>query len=414
MIEKIFAAIDLFAKYVGKTVVLTIRQSKGAMANGLILTQYSYDAAGTRQSVSHSVPVVTGSVPSGSELPPVLQLQTTRRDYVGSCILQYYQLERILIPGGYIDADGKYYFYHTDYQGNNRAVVDAEGYVAQRTDYYPYGLPMRQKSADAQPYKYSGKEFDPINGLNTYDFHARVYNPDKSVFGSPDFHAFDYPEQSVYSYCGGNPILFIDPNGMDTHHYDANGNYMYTESNDEYDSVVLHINGALEESERMAYGTIEDVWRWKSADGGYYDYLKVRGDDNAKMLFEFFVNNIGLEYMLFQCGLKGSAGINYLATSHKKERDSAGPFLFHGQLINGYCIRRIIHNHPSKFLFPSQTDLDSANNISAIMPKVEYYIYTIVSWPGNIHYRKYDSKTEHHKLTPDEKEYLHKGILYKK
>jgi len=92
MIEKIFAAIDLFAKYVGKTVVLTIRQSKGTMANGLILTQYSYDAAGTRQSVSHSVPVVTGSVPSGSELPPALQLQTTRRDYVGSCILQYYQL----------------------------------------------------------------------------------------------------------------------------------------------------------------------------------------------------------------------------------------------------------------------------------------------------------------------------------
>ena len=186
MIEKIFAAIDLFAKYVGKTVVLTIRQTKGAMANGLVLTQYGYDAAGTRQSVNHTVPIFTGSAPSDSELPPVLQLQTTRRDYVGSCILQYYQLERILIPGGYIDANGKYYFYHTDYQGNNRAVVDAEGYVAQRTDYYPYGLPMRQKSADAQPYKYSGKEFDPINGLNTYDFHARVYHPAAIFWQRPD------------------------------------------------------------------------------------------------------------------------------------------------------------------------------------------------------------------------------------
>ena len=214
MIEKIFAAIDLFAKYVGKTVVLTIRQSKGTMANGLILTQYSYDAAGTRQSVSHSVPVVTGSVPSGSELPPALQLQTTRRDYVGSCILQYYQLERILIPGGYIDADGKYYFYHTDYQGNNRAVVDAEGYVAQRTDYYPYGLPMRQKSADAQPYKYSGKEFDPINGLNTYDFHARAYNPAAIFWQRPD--PIDYLDESVspWVFCRANPIMYYDFSGQ--------------------------------------------------------------------------------------------------------------------------------------------------------------------------------------------------------
>ncbi len=192
---------------------LTIRQSKGAMANGLILTQYGYDAAGTRQSVNHTVPIFTGSAPSDSELPPALQLQTTRRDYVGSCILNYYQLERILIPGGYIDADGKYYFYHTDYQGNNRAVVDAEGYVAQRTDYYPYGLPMRQKSADAQPYKYSGKEFDPINGLNTYDFHARVYHPDKSVFGSPDIYDGIFPHISPYCYCLSNPISFIDRDG---------------------------------------------------------------------------------------------------------------------------------------------------------------------------------------------------------
>ena len=207
-------------------------------------------------------------------------------------------------------------------------VAHRQGAVAQRTDYYPYGLPMRQKSADVQPYKYSGKEFDPINGLNTYDFHARAYHPDKSVFGSPDFHASDYPEQSIYSYCGGNPILFIDPNGMDIHHYDENGNFMYTKSNDEYDSVVLHINGALEESERMAYGTIEDVWRWKSADGGYYDYLKVRGDDNAKMLFEFFANHVDIEYTLFQCGQSGKSGLNFISTSHLKKLRNQQIFCF--------------------------------------------------------------------------------------
>lgn len=38
-------------------------------------------------------------------------------------------------------------------------------------------------------YEYHGKEFDPISGLDTYDFHARAYHPDKSVFGSPDILA---------------------------------------------------------------------------------------------------------------------------------------------------------------------------------------------------------------------------------
>ena len=95
-------------------------------------------------------------------------------------------------------------------------VAHRQGAVAQRTDYYPYGLPMRQKSADAQPYKYSGKEFDPINGLNTYDFHARAYHPDKIVFGSQDILAVKTPQISPHVFCAANPVMISDPTGMDT------------------------------------------------------------------------------------------------------------------------------------------------------------------------------------------------------
>ncbi len=62
-------------------------------------------------------------------------------------------------------------------------------------------------------YEYSGKEFDPINGLNTYDFHARAYHPDKSVFGSPDIYDGILPQISPYCYCLSNPISFIDRDG---------------------------------------------------------------------------------------------------------------------------------------------------------------------------------------------------------
>ena len=376
----------------------------GAMSK---ISSYSYDAAGVRQSVVHTIPATASGVVGGSIVAGTPE-RTIRRDYVGPMILLDNAVERILIPGGYIDGEGRYRFYLTDYQGNNRAVVDQQGTVVQRTDYYPYGLPLRQTSPDAQPYKYSGKEFDPINGLNTYDFHARAFFPDRILLGSPDIHDSDYPEQSIYSYCGGNPILFIDPTGMDRHHYDENGNFMFTESNDEYDSVVLHLGGVLEESEHMEYGTIEDVWRWRTAEG-FYDYLKVRGDDNGKMLFEFFASHLDIEYTLFQCGQSGKRGLNFISTSHLKKFEKSGDFLFFNQLIGGYHIRRHIHNHPSGILKSSESDILAAHQMFTYYEgsnEIQHLIYTSLSWPIIGHYTTYSRNDTYRKPNHFYKTYM--------
>ena len=176
-----------------------------------VTTEYSYDAAGTRQSVTHHTPSTVSSSNPGIITKPTVS--TSRRDYVGSCIVSRGRLERILIPGGYILPSGRYFFYLTDYQGNNRAVIDQRGTVGQRTDYYPYGLPIHRTGADVQPYKYGNKEFDPLNGLNTYDFHARAYNPATALWQSPDPHARSYEWLSPYVFCAANPIRYCDPSG---------------------------------------------------------------------------------------------------------------------------------------------------------------------------------------------------------
>lgn len=164
-------------------------------------------------------------------------------------------------------------------------MVNIDGTPVQRTDYYPYGLPLRQTGASAQPYKFGAKEFDPTNALNSYDFHARQYFPAAIVWQSMDFHAADYPQISPFSYCTANPIIFIDPDGNDRYYFDGVGNFIRAEKEEDYDNVVIQNHGCFEESEPMPYGTIEDVWRWKAANGNYYDYLKVRGDENAKKNF---------------------------------------------------------------------------------------------------------------------------------
>ena len=62
-------------------------------------------------------------------------------------------------------------------------------------------------------FKFTGKERDQETG---YDyFGARYYLPDYSIFGSVDPLTDKNIESSSYMYCEGNPIKFVDPNGMD-------------------------------------------------------------------------------------------------------------------------------------------------------------------------------------------------------
>ncbi|MPM19352.1 hypothetical protein SDC9_65775 [bioreactor metagenome] len=45
-------------------------------------------------------------------------------------------------------------------------------------------------------------------------FDARYYDSDLSVWLSVDPMSDEYPYQSPYMYCSGNPVMRIDPNGM--------------------------------------------------------------------------------------------------------------------------------------------------------------------------------------------------------
>ena len=102
--------------------------------------------------------------------------------------------------------------HYCDYQGNVRQVADAQGNVNEQNDYYPYGG-LFGESASRQSYKYSGKELERMNGLNTYDFHARPYYYPVLQFHSPDILSEEKPWNSPYLYCLGNPIMYIDNDG---------------------------------------------------------------------------------------------------------------------------------------------------------------------------------------------------------
>ena len=115
-----------------------------------------------------------------------------------------------------------YHFYYIkDLLGNIR-----ETYVhpdpeykecIQRMQYYPSGLPWVERYSNSEgthPWKYNGKEFVEMHGLDEYDSKARWYYPAICRTTTMDPLAEKYYPTSPYAWCGNNTMRFMDPDGM--------------------------------------------------------------------------------------------------------------------------------------------------------------------------------------------------------
>ena len=85
----------------------------------------------------------------------------------------------------------------------------------QRMQYYPSGLPWAEAMTPSeQPYKYNGKEFVEMHGLDEYDSKARWYYPAICRTTTMDPLAEKYYPTTPYAWCGNNTMRFVDPDGM--------------------------------------------------------------------------------------------------------------------------------------------------------------------------------------------------------
>jgi RHS repeat-associated protein len=106
------------------------------------------------------------------------------------------------------------FFYHSDHLGSTSYITDDKGNITQYDAYLPYGelLVDEHSSSEEMPYKFNGKEMDEETGL--YYYGARYMNPKTSLWYGVDPLAEKYVNVSEFCYTKGNPIVFIDPDGM--------------------------------------------------------------------------------------------------------------------------------------------------------------------------------------------------------
>ena len=177
-------------------------------------TRYIYDAAGNKLRTTHESAV------------------TNTTDYIGNFVFEDGKLDKYLFDGGYCSFDNNqnptFHYYEKDHLGSIRMVVNEKGTIEQVNHYYPFGGVYGDLSynAEIQKSKYIGKESDHMYGLDWYDHGARMYDAAGLFWDRKDPLFSKYYSLSPYLYCGNNPVLYLDIDGLDW--YQENGLYLYS------------------------------------------------------------------------------------------------------------------------------------------------------------------------------------------
>jgi RHS repeat-associated protein len=174
---------------------------------------YTYDADGNR------VEKVTGTTPPTGTLywymtPGIV----AESDLSGNLQSEYVffdgaRIARKDFPGNTVS------YYFSDHLKTASVITDSVGNIKSELDYYPWGGGLQFANADANHFKFTGKERDSETGLDY--FGARYYSNGLGRFVTPDWSAVPVPvpyadltdPQSLnqYSYVRNIPTSKIDP-----------------------------------------------------------------------------------------------------------------------------------------------------------------------------------------------------------
>ncbi len=204
-------------------------------------------------------------------------------EYTGTTLEAIYHAEGRIVPIG----GGVFRYEYTlkDHLGNSRVSFAANGtaiQLLQENHYYPFGMEMKgawiTQSGTENGYQYNGKELNEDWGLNWSDYGARWYDASVGRWNSIDPLAERYRFLGPYVYVSNNPLIYIDPNGME----------LYLAKNKNFAQAVADIMSLVNDAKFDGKVTFNFTDTEKGAkvgvDFGKLDSKTVQGDAGLNLL----------------------------------------------------------------------------------------------------------------------------------
>ena len=223
-----------------------------------------------------------------------------------------------------------HFYYIKDLLGNIREtyVYPWEGYkeCVQRTQYYPSGLPwVEAMMPSEQPWKYNGKEFVEMHGLDEYDSKARWYYPAICRTTTMDPLAEKYYATSPYAWCGNNFVRNVDLNGMDVYTFGEDGYFINSHKQEgAHYGMVL----SADETLNYTFDFVDPINDPKAIDNGLINkILSLKSEQISDVLSKSGVYNIH--------GVKDKYSFIYReSNANNIEGDGRMDYVINGQINN--------------------------------------------------------------------------------
>ena len=214
-------------------------------------------------------------------------------------------------------------------------------------------------------------------------FGAHTYAPDIARFWQPDPMLHNYHWLSPYAYCGGDPVNFIDPNGMQRYYVGMDGRIIpeeearrikdlghYAEPLPDNDQIVIiNEKGIVDASDMFDAGTIKFAFTTSISNMDinflpqFTDFV-ISGDEAAMDIFKFLANNItkrnGIEFGLNLMDEDPGSSTNDVFTGHTVAKLKHSNTLYNYQKVRGRVFREFYHSHKND-QYPSRADYEVAS-----------------------------------------------------
>lgn len=263
--------------------------------------------------------------------------------------------------------------YLQDHLGNNRVVAKSDGTVIQTNHYYPFGMSFTESThGDKQPYKYNNKELDMNNGLNWYDYGARMYDPALGRWHVVDPSSEKYYGVTPYAYCNNNPIKNIDLDGRDWYLHEATGQLYYNKDMNQNqitfnDNLYTRVGandmlGDMKDVTEKSYGYKESVGLAQAHGYAINPMQYIKSEDSREQPYPMGPNKsvtlttgkieiVNEKYGLFSTNKKKKVGVKTETLKNKSDHiiyDIASTLLTGGKETH-YIERNYITYKESKF-----------------------------------------------------------------